>query len=411
MSFNLNIFRHHLSPQILKKKLLQRKFQEELFNWINTNLRPLEDRQKYLELCQKEPSFVPDTKTINNIFRHLRRFTVLGKPGHDTGHLFRDFLSGSAISGTDPYAAKAYPNDRTAAFFGAAYHDIGNSITFRFQDYFWECGHAEVGAWLFYHLTEKFLPEHIRLFISYAIAAHTHLLNPVKTKVGYERPVWVDHLFESSEARPVGVSIWITRFADRLDTNGVTLLCRHIIATIEGSRQEGRNFSGSSWYEINKESVGLLLKPDTVLIGTSPSALKHLENFANSAKNITPYSQHDAKFPVMKDFMAYKVKQSEELIDIVKTQTAKPNFPKFRRFVTKMSLSPIIKSTLNDVEKLWKELTPNEQSHWGPAFDYIEKSYIEWLEILHRKIKEGDSDLIKSVKPLVSKIISEISIS
>lgn len=376
--------------------------------WVQSSLRPLEDRQKYLELCQKEPHFSPDTKTIKKIFRHLNRFTVLGKPGHDTGHLLRDFLSGSAISGTDPYAAKAYPNDAAAAFFGSAYHDIGNSITFRFQDYFWECGHAEVGAWLFYHLTAKFLPEHIRLLTAYAIAAHTHLLKPVETKIGFTRPIWVDHLFED-EGHPVGVSIWITRFADRLDTNGVTLLCRHIIATIEGSRQEGRNFSGSSWYEINKDALNILLKPDTVLLETTPSALKHLENFAISAKNITPYSQYDAKFPVMKEFMGYKVKQSETLIDIVKNQTGKPNFPKFRRFVANMSLSPIIQSTLNDLEKLWDELTDDERSHWGPAFEYIEKSYLEWLELLKTKIKESDSDLIKATKPLVSHIIDEIS--
>ena len=411
MSFSLNIFQNSLSPQVLRKKLLRRPFQVEIADWINQNLRPLEDRQKYLELCQKEPSYIPDTDTINKIFRHLNHFTTLGKPGHDTGHLLRDFLSGSVISGTDPYAAKAYPNEKSAAFFGSAYHDLGNSITFRFQDYFWECGHAEIGAWLFYHLTAQFLPEQVRLLTAYAIAAHTHLLKPVETKVGFVRPVWVDHLFETPDGHPVGVAIWITRFADRLDTNGVTLLCRHMIATIEGSRQEGRNFSGSNWYEINKESLSILMKPDTILIGNAPSSLKHLENFAKSAETITPYSQYDAKFPVMKELISYKVKQSETLIDIVKSQTGKPDFPKFRRFITKMSLSPIIKSTLNDLETLWNELTPEEQSHWGPAFDYIEKSYIEWLEILHDKIKQGDSPLIKSVRPLVTKIIARISIS
>jgi len=410
MAFNLDFFRSSLSPQKLRKKLTQRKFQKEVADWISSNLRPLADPKIYQELCQKEPEFIPDTRTIENIYRHLHVFTIQGKPGHDTGHLLRDFLSGSAISGTDPYAAKAYTNDRTAAFFGAAYHDIGNSIAFRFQDYFWECGHAEVGAWLFYRLTEKFLPEHIRRLTAYAIAAHTHLLKPVETKIGFTRPVWVDHLFETDGGRPVGISIWITRFADRLDTNGVTLLCRHIIATIEGSRQEGRNFSGQDWYEINKKALDILLTPDTVIEGTTPSALKHLENFADSAKNITPYSQHDAKFPVMKEFMNYKVQQSEKLIHIVKTQTDKADFNKFRRFVARMSLSPIITSTLNDVEKLWIELTPEEQSHWGPAFDYIEKSYVEWLQILHARIKEGDSALINSVKPLVTKIITQISI-
>lgn len=408
MSFNLNIFRHHLSPQVLKKKIQQRPFQKEIADWITDTLRPLENQKLYRQLCQQDPHFIVDPKTINHIFHHLRRFTVLGKPGHDTGHLYRDYLSGAAITGTDSYAAKAYPNDSTAAFFGAAYHDLGNSIVFRFQDYLWECGHAEVGAWLFYKLTEKFLPESTRRLTAYAIAAHTHMLKPVETKVGFTRQPWVDHLFEN-ESHPVGVSIWITRFADRLDTNGVTLLCRHIIATIEGSRQEGRNFSGTEWYEVNEDALNILLKPDTILSGTTPSALKHLENFANSAKNITPYSQHDDQFPIMKDFMNYKVKQSETLIDIVKNQTGKADFNKFRRFVAQMSLSPIITSTINDVEKLWDKLTPEEQSHWGPAFDYIEKSYSEWLEYLHGKIKESDSVLIRSVKPLVTKIIDEIS--
>ena len=42
-----------------------------------------------------------------------------------------------------------------------------------------------------------------------------------------------------------------------------------------------------------------------------------------------------------------------------------------------MSLSPIINSTLKDVEKLWVELTPEEQSHWAKGFDYVGKNYPE----------------------------------
>lgn len=408
IKLNFNFFYRPLSAHSLEKKLLKREFQQEIAAWVATTLRPLEDPQKYLELAMSEPHFSPDSKIIKKVFHHLHQFTIMGKPGHDLGHLYRDMLSGSAISGTDPYATKAYPNDQTAAFFGAAYHDIGNGIWPRYQDYFWECGHAEIGAWLFYHLTKKYIPENIRLLTAYAIAAHTHQLKPVETKTGFTRQPWVDHLFEN-DGHPVGISIWITRFSDRLDTNGITLFCRHIIANVEGSHQEGRDFSGSSWYEINKKSLSLLMKPDTVIEDNMPSTLKHMENFANSAKNQTPYSQHDDKFPIMKQFINYKIKQSDTLIDIVKTQTGKPDFPKFRRFVTKMSLSPIIKSTLNDVEKLWSELTEEEQSHWAKGFIYAEESYPEWLEMLHEKTKESDSPLIKSARGLITNIIDEVS--
>jgi hypothetical protein len=408
MSFNLNFLRRPLSPQVLQKKLLKRPFQTEISDWITSTLRPLEDRQKYLALCQME-TFEPTPDTVENIYHHLHQFTVLGKPGHDLGHLNRDLLSGAAISGTDPYAAKAYGNDAIAAFFGAAYHDIGVGIWPRYQDYFWECGHAEIGAWLFYHLTEKYLPEHLRRLVAYAIAAHTHQLKPVKTKLDFERQPWVDHLFEN-DGHPVGVSIWITRFSDRLDTNGITLFCRHIIANVEGARQEGRDFTGGSWYELNKKSLSYLLKPDTVISEENmPSTLKHMENFANSAKNATPYSQHDNQFPVMKEFISYKILQTETLIDIVRHQTGKPDFPKFRRFIMRMSLSPIIVSTLNDVEKLWNDLTPDEQSHWARGFTYAEETYPEWLEIVHSKIKQSNSPLIKSAKSLITKIINDIS--
>jgi len=409
MSFNFNFLRHPLSPKVLEKKLLQRPFQSEIAAWITTTLRPLEDRQKYLELCQTGPYLETTSKTVSDIYHHLHQFTILGKPGHDLGHLNRDLLSGAAISGADPYAANAYDNDLTAAFFGAAYHDIGVGIWPRYQDYFWECGHAEIGAWLFYHLTKKYLPEHIRRLTAYAIACHTHQLKPVETKVGFSRQPWVDHLFEH-DGHPVGVSIWITRFSDRLDTNGITLFCRHIIANVEGARQEGRDFTGTTWYEINKKSLSYLLKPDTVISAENmPSTLKHMENFANSAKNSTPYSQHDNQFPVMKEFITYKIHQTETLIDIVRHQTGKPDFPKFRRFIMRMSLSPIIVSTLNDVEKLWDDLTPEEQSHWAKGFIYVEESYPEWLEIVHSKIKQSNSPLIKSAKPLITKIIKEIS--
>lgn len=407
-NFSFPFFHHHLSPIILKRKLLKRPFQIEVSSWITNSLRPLQDKTTYLEYCQNQPYFVLDTKTIQNLFRHLHPYTTLGKPGHDLGHLYRDYLSGSVLSGTDPYAAKAYQNDLTAAFLGSAYHDIGNSIGYRFQDYLWECGHAEIGAWLFYHLTEKHLPEHIRRLTAYAIAAHTHQLKPVETKIGFSRLPWSDDLFEN-EGHPVRVSVWITRFADRLDTNGVNLLCRHIIASVEGAKQEGRNFSGDDWYEINRESLSLLLKPDTILVGTTPSALKHVENFANSAKTHTPYSQHDDLFPVMRELMDYKIKQAEKLIEIVRTQSGTPDFPKFKSFVAKLSGSPVITSTLNNVETLWNELTEGEQSHWGPAFSFIEQSYSDWLRLIQTKINNGDSGIIRAVKPLTAQIISKIS--
>ncbi|HOX96598.1 MAG TPA: hypothetical protein PLI45_04435 [Candidatus Woesebacteria bacterium] len=406
---NLNFFRHPLSPQVLKKKLQSREFQLEISQWVDSTLRPLEDRQKYLDLCKQDSNFVPEPKTLKNIFHHLHQYAVLGKPGHDLGHLYRDLLSGAAMAGTDPYAAKAYPCDLTAAFFSAAYHDIGTGIWPRYQDYFWECGHAEIGAWLFYNLSVSYLPEHIRRLAAYAIAAHTHQLKPVETKNGYTRQPWVDHLFED-DGHPVGVSIWITRFSDRLDTNGVTLFCRHIIANVEGSRQEGRDFTGDSWYELNKESLSFLFKPDTIISENNmPSTLKHMENFALSAKRLTPYSQHDDRFPVMKKLITYKINQTETMIDIVRHQTGKPDFPRFRRFVTRMSLSPVIKSTLNDVEKLWDVLTPEEQSHWAKGFTYAEENYPEWLDMLHQKIRQSDSPVLKFSRGLITDIIDDIS--
>lgn len=413
MSFNLFSFlgiKHQENSEQIKNRLKTRQYQKEIATWVESVLRPLGNKDLYFSLAKQEPFFNPTQKNIEEIFETLYPYTLLGSPGHDLGHHSRDILGAAAIIGNDTHLAKALPNDITAAFFGGAYHDLGNGTWPRYQDNLWECGHAEVGAWMFYNLTKKHLPEHIRRLTSYAIAAHTHVLTPIDTSVGYVRKPWLDQLYYTSDQRPVGVAIWVTRFTDRLDTNGISLLCRHIIAQVNASKDKGRDFSGNSWYEINENSADSLLRPYAKEYNNFPTALLHLKNAADSGRKITPYSQHDDNFPIMKKLMAEKISQTDSILSLLKLHNTKdPNLQCFKKLLRNMSQSPIIDDTLDQMTPLWQKLSHQEKLKWHPIFLYCQKNYKNFLNKTKDLINQSPQPFASSLKNIIPKIVDRVS--
>lgn len=402
-----------LSIGQLKELLKERYFQIEIARWIEANLRPLADPRKYEALCTMEP-YMPTPQELENIYIMLKEDVGHGEPGHDLGHSSRDALAVAALIGTDPVINTAHQNDVVAGFLAGIYHDIGNSIWPRYEDTKWECGHAEIGAWRFYERTDGLLPPHIRLLVAYNIACHTHMLNPVdiaKPAGGHRMP-WTDHLSYNIE-RPIRVGVWVTRFADRLDTNGVTLFARHIPASIMGSFYGGRDFTAGEFYELNGEALTAMLMPEVKVIETSkgaksPTTLQHISNFANSNfRNPTTnlpsaYSQHDDTFPAMKKLISYKANQGLELARIVseskpvRNDSSITTHDLFWDILCRVACTPAIQETQVVFDNIWMNLTKGEQEKWRPGIVFANHAYDNWLNMLIQSIESSNVELVKN---------------
>ncbi|HCQ30889.1 TPA: hypothetical protein DIU27_00705 [Candidatus Collierbacteria bacterium] len=400
----------------LKVKLLDRDFQLMIHNWVQKTLRPLENDAEYERLCAME-EFVPTPEIMTAIYAALRPYHG-GGVGHEFGggHSWRDFLDGLAIIAHDPTLKTAYPNDVFAGLLGDFMHDFGNVAKPRYEDNLWEEGHAEVGAWQAYQVLQDLLPEHILLLMAYAIAAHTHKLGPVTCDNGYVREVWNDRMFYNM-GHPVRVAVWLTRFADRLDTNGVTLFARHIPANIEGSFYGGKDFSAAAFYELDGKALAVMVKPTVVKDGNAPSTLMHIGNFANSSFKFGAYSQHDARFPSMERLMAYKANQGLRLVEVVnqsigeaQPQATLSTLDLFWNFLCRVSCFESIEETRPIFLHIWGELTPEEQERWRIGLEFANEAYDQWLRLLYVEIESSDHPMVVACKHLLPELKTNLGV-
>ena len=400
----------------LKALLLDRPSQLRIHDWVQKNLRPLENDAVYEGLCQKD-EFIPTAETMALIFTAFRPLHG-GGAGHEFGggHSWRDLLDGLAVLAHDPVMKTGYQNEVFAGLLASFSHDIGNVGKPRYEDNVWEEGHAEVGAWLAFNLLEGIVPENIRLLAAYAIAAHTHKLGPVTCDNGYVREVWNDRLFYNL-GKPVRIAIWLTRFADRLDTNSVTLFARHIPANIEGSFYGGKDFSAADFYDLDGKALAVLVKPEVVKDGNAPSTLMHIGNFANSSFKFGAYSQHDARFPSMERLMAYKANQGLRLIEVVTGSNGKTSsstesvFDLFWSFLKKVSRSTAVDETLTIFRHIWAGLSPEEQEKWRAGIEFANKAYDEWLRLLYTEIESSDHPLVVACLGLLPELKANLGVA
>lgn len=393
--------------------------QEEIQSFIDSLRQKLGSPGDYLSVCkQAETEIGPfGSTTILYIFERLERFIQVCPPGHDPFHIYRDLLAGLALVNSDPFVAKAaFKSDVTASILGGTFHDIGNAVTHRYDDRKRMAGHAEIGAWVFFNITKGILSENIGILAAYAIAAHTHYLKPLKVQEpeGFERqPYWYGIEFvDDDKDKPYGFAPILTRFADRLDTNGVTHFCRHLLATADAIESGGEDLTGDTFFEINREALLALFKPE-VRRGkhTPPTTLEHCRNFALSNFGGGPYSRDDNLFPVMTELMWIKVSQTNRLIQVVTKEGvdmsdfSRKKAKAYAIFVLRnLSGSPHFDRSWDVLLEAWETLDNLAQGSWFKGFDYILRAYFEWLDTLAEfaSANEEYSSLVKEIKQKLS---------
>jgi hypothetical protein len=356
----------------------------------------------------------------------MKPFILLGTPAHDLGHHLFDAFGGSAIIGHDPFVAKGYRNDINGAFFGAAFHDATTGVQHRYIDTEWELNHGELAACVFFFNTAGLLPLNTRLLAAYAIAAHTHMLKEMTAKNDYVRRPWADELFYDGE-KPVRLSVWITRWTDRLENGGdpATHFPRHILAALDAARVAGQDLHGVDWYNFNDQlkyiftpkaivtEVPIIDKNGQPAISKVPSLLQHLQGYAKSAEAFpySPYNQHDHLSESMVKLMKFKIEASKAFIDTVTNTTGTPNFELFVKLMELKSgdpLSPSGHEAIEMVRDLWNLNSPEDQAHWANGFEMALEAYAQWLSILKTEIEHASDPTIKAFLPLVPELIKKI---
>ncbi|HSV94904.1 MAG TPA: hypothetical protein VLH94_02975 [Spirochaetia bacterium] len=425
------------SPEAVKEALLDREVQEAMATWVKNNLRPLENNEVYLKTAKGnllDRLFRTDTDTIKTMIEIMRPFILLGTPAHDLGHHIMDALGGSAIISNDPFVAMAHRNEIDASFFAAMFHDASTGVQHRYVDNEWELNHGELAAVIFFMNSKDVLPLNVRLLTAYAIAAHPHMIKELTAKNGLVRKPWVDELFWDENDRPVRLAVWITRWTDRLENGGdpATHLPRHAMASVDGARVGGLDLHHIDWYSF-QDALKYLFTPKAIVtelpvldadgnqkvkdgvpvVTKIPSMLQHLQGYANSAMAVphSPYNQHDNCSPNMGELMAWKVAQSQALIDTVTNTTGKPNFDLFVELMKVKSGFPLSETGLEAIQMvkdLWDLNTPEDQAHWAGGFEMALESYYKWLTILEGKIEQATDPTIKAFVPLLAEMTRDI---
>ncbi|MBI5421867.1 hypothetical protein HZA44_01925, partial [Candidatus Peregrinibacteria bacterium] len=200
-------------------------------------------------------------------------------PGHGAGHVVADYVNALRLFSR----LDIDPKETFIGFLGGVLHDFGCAIIKRYNESSRMVRHAEAAGLLIDEaLQNTDLNEAERLLTVYAIMAHTHYLKPQTVGDKVIQP-YLDLLPDGAAFYPV----WCTRWVDRLDCNGPRFPARHYLTLAE----EHEDFNGNS-FEIHKFNEAMM--PMTKEQAGHPTMLSHMQLFANSQNNHSPYGKWDA---------------------------------------------------------------------------------------------------------------------
>ena len=406
-------------------------------NTVNQFIECLRDelgsREKYESVCQKAEL---STETFNEInFRgfmeNLVPFMRELPPGHDSGHLYRDFLGSAALFTGDPGINKAkYKSDSIAGLFGFA-HDIGNSLIHRYADKNMIAGHAEIGAWVVFNLMRDLFGREISMIAAYGIAAHGHLTKDLLTPGGFVRKLYWAELFDNNGLVGFAAKI-MARGCDRLDTGGgVSQLVRDLLASADALEQgiKGYDIKGGSqdmeYFEVNRESLITKLKieirPQDARIG-GPTILEHLDGYANTQIQQNPssvYNQDDDKVPLLALLIKDRVERQwflkNRMLGMMKSLYAlEPGVPsyvaswlKFKSLARQISHADPWKldRTFSVLERAWQEQNPVTLAAWADSIPTIGELYKAEVESYAAIIQKSGTFLSDISADILKRII------
>lgn len=364
----------------LKEIVSTTEGRRRIADWIKENLEPLENDAAFYELVEKGASNITSEKRVE-IINALRPYADSGSRGHGKGHHVRDFMHATILATNTMSNPKIAPAEAEAGFWAGAYHELGISFMVRYHDTKYCIDHGAAGAWMAYHVFRQFLPNHIALLIAYDINLHSHYLKEITaTEDGDVRKTWNDTIFERN-GWYVRMSVWLARFADRLDNLGVSHFARHIDANADGYVVGGANLRpDGGWDALDMSKVRSLFIPAFFTETGDASVFKHFLGYGASAFDGGPYSKHDHLVPVMVELKNLKQTQIIATLNVAfgKPAETEANFTDLIAFLNKIEMNPMEAGHTQVLLSGWQTLRSEEKKIWGALLPTLNKIYDEW---------------------------------
>jgi len=375
---------------------------------------------KTKELAKQEVKDIPED-IIPKIFAGFEPYLENLPGGHSKNHAYRDLIS-SVLICQDPWVRSLDDVEKFIGIMGGTFHDIGNSVSGRYEETKNFAGHAERGAYLFGELTKDLLPPNLLKLTKFAIAAHTNYKQDIpikKTVNGGKKTIIKKPYNQTLDEQNNKAGVWLTQWADRLDAQGVQFFVRNAVASAETkedySSSTGFNPKKENEEEDFKHHFNPVLRTDNFIGGMD--ILEHMTLFRNSALNKTVYSEHDTPY-FTNELVRPNAIEQEKFIQKVLEETPvmtdeqmDKNFETFYAMCRKVDAGSNIETVIELFRKKFPYLSREQKSHWANGFAVLPELYNQMLLRTEKKLYEANnnqSGIFKEAGNLAIKILEDL---
>jgi hypothetical protein len=294
-------------------------------DWAEALRARVGNKEAYKALVLNSNNAASDVSTddVRKLFEELEVYARWMAPGHDIGHFRRDGLDAMMLF--DDIAG--HPADKLAGVIAGWAHDVGNSVTPRYQDRTRNAGHTAVSAWVLSMVAKDLLPEGILDLATYAVLAHGHVLKPMDTTFPEPfsvLPYWDELWYE--DGLPFGLAIRFARWADRMDTCGLTQGARHVISRCDAREEKSFDLAdANTWVEVGGAGLKACFIPTMGNFEKVPTLLQHLRNYQSSYRAFgSPYASQDFLVPGFGEFTRFKFQQLDKMVGALEDYNISP---------------------------------------------------------------------------------------
>ncbi len=375
---------------------------KKTFFWVESLRNEVELLPRWKAVKEKAINELEDLPEdlIPQIFERVRPYVEILPTGHSKGHTLRDLITSAQLMG-DPSLTGIDDVEKLVGILSGTFHDIGNSVVGRYEESKRYAGHAEVGAYLFGDLTKDLIPPSLLKLIQYSIAAHTHYTRDITItkKINEKDETLVRRPYEDAPFDGNRMGIWLARWADRADMQGIMGFVRHALTKSQPTQDYDISKEFHRIREDEKEDFKHHFNPVIRSNEERSKAsdqdktrdvLEHVRMFRDSALTPSAYSEYDSDF-FRNSIVVPAANEQNEFIDAVTRETPVLSDEEidagFNRFY---SICRIIEPGV-DIDRtieLFKEkfalLSSEQRSRWANGFNLLPELYKRWYNRMEK---------------------------
>jgi len=325
-------------------------------------------------------------EVLPKIFRGLHDAGVRFKmtdPGHGPGHMARDIANAwlllSKIEGD--------PRHIFIGLLAGALHDVGCALVDRYADKTRVIRHAEIGALLVNRVLGGRVPNAGLnmpeiVLVSYAIAAHTHYLNPTEVTCADGQVRRVEPYVDLDQDGQPLYFVWYPRWIDRLDCVGPSFVARHYLTLAKPHSDYAGEKDGFVFTSFEKD-----MTPKFQEECGQRTMLDHLRMFSNSQTNDSPYGKWD--YGRMIELRDRAKKRTDEVICAVRDLEKRcftdlgiaVKSEVWHWFLAK-KIEPTGKggASADELGIMFEKLPEETRKAWCAGFQTVLRQYRQWVE-------------------------------